>query len=307
MDAQERIERYLSDNMSSTEQKIFEIEIKQNKALAEEVEFQRGLMDFFNDYEPELEGVLEGLGEQHFVAETTSNPPPISNGFSRKLWFIPISLLFLLSIWLLFPTDETAPIVDQNSTETQQIEPPKKEVPIVIPETAPVEQNNNTLPEETEPEPSKKPTESTERDIIIGEDPVDNSEQPIASLNPKDFKSNPTLESILQEQVRDEGFSTKITKPVFEQEFKSGKTITLLLNGTTTAKPPYEFIIYSNRSRDFDNDYKTLSAIVNSSKVGDAYPVKFNANIPLESGLYYWILRQKKSEEVLHISKFLVK
>lgn len=302
MEEQEKIELYLKNALSLDEHNAFERELEDNPALAEKVAFNRGLMGFFDDYEPELENMLASLGAEHFSSNV---PPPDATPPSQKehnrfnlLWLLPIILLIGGGLYWYSINDVTPTTSEETSTITTPTQESASEVV------------QETLPEETAPE--GEPTQNTTnnppavKDIIVDDEPTsDISEQPIARIDPADFEVNPILETLLTEQVRATDYRSSIESPTIGQILQFNKTIPLHIKGQTTAPPPYELLIYSNRNNDFDNDYRTLTAELNSKKAGEQYPIKFNANIPMERGLYYWILRTK-DEDILYVSKFTV-
>lgn len=64
---QEKIDRYLNNNMAISEKKSFEIKIKNDKNLAELIELERDLIDYFGSPKTEFEKQLEQLGKKYFV------------------------------------------------------------------------------------------------------------------------------------------------------------------------------------------------------------------------------------------------
>ena len=92
-----------------------------------------------------------------------------------------------------------------------------------------------------------------------------------------------------------------------QNTFDYQKTINFKLNGTTNAQPAYRLKLYSNKNFEIENDYTILNESIIYTKVEDQFEFQFNANIPLNQGLYYFIIQKEESEEILYISKFTVK
>ena len=206
----------------------------------------------------------------------------------------------IVGIYWYSPPNESNGEMSEQSATTPSQQTKLETIQQTIPEET-VPENDISIPEET------TPNEPTEKDIIVDDDPkIDQQDQPIASIDPADYEVNPILETLLTEQVRATDYRSSIDSPKVGQEFKFEETIALNIKGQTTAPPPYELLVYSNNENDFDNDYRTLTAELDSQKEGENYPIKFNAKIPLERGLYYWIFRTK-DEDILYVSKFTVK
>ncbi len=284
---QENIHRYLNGRMTPEERQLFEQEMAADKKLAEAVDLQRDMAHFFKTHEPELEQQLGDLGDQYF-------------GQHKKVaslkfwgWLIPILLIALLAIkWLCTssePALEETPPPKEIATEPVQLEPADDQGPAVTPDPPPAE-------------PSTPVQEETKNDAPAPEKPVV-QDRPIASIDETAFNVNPVMESLLSERVR-HSTVTRIISPSPDTVFKSQTAIPFLLKGQTSAKPPFELLIYSNRMSDFDNDRPVLKKVLTGAKDNNAHRFQFKANLTLNDGLYYWMLRSENSGELLHVSKF---
>jgi len=73
MNQQERIDKYLNQQMEAAEQAKFEAELATNPDLSESVDLQRDIASFFKEKTPALEAILAEEGNRHFQKETGKN------------------------------------------------------------------------------------------------------------------------------------------------------------------------------------------------------------------------------------------
>ncbi len=66
-DTQEKIERYLNNNMSESEKKSFEKNIENCQSLANLVQLEKNLIDYFRSPNLKLEQELNRLGNKYFL------------------------------------------------------------------------------------------------------------------------------------------------------------------------------------------------------------------------------------------------
>ena len=147
-----------------------------------------------------------------------------------------------------------------------------------------------------EPTPSKEPERT----------PPTNIDQPIASLDPADYTPNTILDDIIKEKFRKDTYVTTILEPTIDSVFKLNETVQFTVKGTTTAPPPYELIIYTNRLFDFDDEHPHLVVPLNERKIKDTYEFSFKAGVAFKKGLYYLIVQQKSDDNPIYMSRFRV-
>lgn len=277
MEVQERIEKYLNNKMTDSERNAFELEVKQDISLSQQLDYNRSLMNYFNDYEPELEKTLSALGDKYFQ--------PQKKPLFKNKWLIIIpALLLLLFVVYRFIPNGTAPTIDK--TNTIITEPDGDNQPTID------KGNDESSDSDDNPVVNPSDNEATKKD---NQPKVD---QPIASLNPDDFKPIADLEDLIKESVRSDE-KTEISEPLNGKVYKYQSLINFKLQGKTNITPPYQLIIYTNKSNDFDNDIRLVNQTINQ--------LKFNAKIPLKRGLYYLVIQKQETEEMIHISSFSVK
>lgn len=289
MKNQEKIDRYLSEQMNQQELEAFEQEIKQDEDLAQSLALQEELVQFFDTREPALEAELSSLGEQYMVVEQKkSGVPPWLLVLVGSMITILIGcyVFFKPSSSLSLQQESQSPTLLDDSLNIETITPPHQEKKL---DTVPVS------PEETKlniPNIKQKKTSS--------EPP------PIASIDPDKFKLNTSLEALVREKYRN-NINFNLSFPKQDTVFRFQKNVPLLIQGTTNVSPPYELLVYTNRPFDFDNDYPVLKQLITGIERDDLYYFDFEANIPFDKGLYYLMIRTQEDSKMLSISTFMVK
>ncbi len=282
---EDNIFRYLDNQMSLEEKANFEQLLQTDKALAKEVEFQRGLLGFLDREQPVLEGKLDKLGDEFILKQ--------NNRLGKKwLWGIGILAVVLISIIAFFMMQndgkiEKLPVNEGTSVEEKSI----------TPEENPVKE---AIQEEENP-----PIEIPQKEEKIKPKPPKN--QPIAALDKTDFEKNTIMERLIADSYRDNAdHITTIIEPRPNTVFKAHPLVNLKVIGQTNNSPDYELIIYSNRSYDIENDYRMVSKNLEGQPKDENFNFRFNGEIPFHKGLYYLVIRQKESRKLLHISRFTV-
>ena len=279
------IDRYLNEDMSIKEQAIFENKIKEDQELSERIELQRDIAAYLQSDKMQLAKELDVLGDKFFIEKKRPNS-------FNKIWlFLPALFLLGGMVWFF-----------QEKGNTSSIIPIKKNIEITSPPIAPTDTSKEIIKNVL---PLVKPDEIKEKKKSIAPVKI-KEEQPIASIDPTNYKPNPLLESLLKETVRAASFVTIIETLPTGKIIKKNNTIPLNISGNTTAKMPYQLIIYSNRGFDFERDYRLFDQALLGTKKGEVYYFDYKANLNLEKGLYYLLLKEQASSEILSLSKFTV-
>ncbi len=288
MNQQERIHKYLSQEMDTDELARFKAEMVTNSDLSEAVDLQRDISTFFKERTPGLASILEEEGAQHFKEQTRKNR------FRQWKWLLPILIVpFGLALWWsqktishLTPKEKSPATLERSTID--------KKAPFLVDtiyNTPPPSKEKFPTPSDKQPNNAPKPS---------------NKKELIASVDPTNFQLNPIIESILSEQVRARGSITELETPVKDTTFSFAPTISFQVSGTAAIAPPYTLSIYSNRVFDFENEYKVLSASLTGTPLGENYSFSFNANVPFPKGLYYLFLQTEEEGGIIHISRFKV-
>lgn len=289
---EQRIEQYLTGKMKGEELITFENEISNNQSLAEKIALKQDLIDFFDKRNPELDKKLKELGAEYFGEAALKNKAP------NKSSFLIITIILLLLAAFLF--------YYFNKNEGQSIEVNQVEEPIIINEDLDNSKiiENPIEEEKTEEQPIDLPTFNPQQKI---EQPSNTEKKPIASL--ENYKTNQVLEDLIRENIRSNEIVFE-AKKIFNEKLskqKNGK-VNMSLSGTINVDETVEIVIYDNKSSSFNQDIKTLSEEIKVVKTKEnLYKISFNANMSLENGLYYYILKIKSTQEILLISKFEVR
>lgn len=288
-DQLDNIIKYLDNEMSKNERIDFENRIRKDKALAQEVEFQKGLYEFLKREQPELEQKLSDLGDE-FIIEKQKKKRVI------PFWII-VSILFLalltIGYFAFFKQEKPIhplppPPEIEEVIPNDEIEELREDTQDVIEPKNKIEKPNPTLP-------------STPEESIP-------EEQPIAFLDEKAYERNPMMEEIISANYRtdEQGDTITIVAPKADAVIAYSELISFTVKGSSSTHNKCQIIIYSNRDFDIENDYKTLDASVDGQLIDDLYQFDFNSNLALEKGLYYLVIRKGGSRDVLHISRFTV-
>ena len=290
MNQEERIDKYLNQQMDEAERARFEVEITTNSELSEAVDLQREIASFFKERAPDLEAILTEEGTQHFREAADKN------GVGYWKWLLPLLIIpFGFAIWWQQQPSPTSAVISKKIPAGKEADSPffadtfSNPPPPVLEEEIP-----KSSPEQPQENQGKETTKSTKKKELI------------ASANPLDFKPNPVIESIMAEQVRAAGSITELEIPAKDATFPFTQNIPFKVLGTTNIAPPYTLSIYSNRVSDFENDYKVLFISLSGTQQNENYNFSFNAKIPFSKGLYYLLLQSEQEGEILYISRFKV-
>lgn len=287
---QEKIDRYLRNEMAANEKAAFEKEVAQNAEWKAQLALSKDLSQFFAKRNPALEQELTHLDDIYFANDKSQS--------HWKKWLLGIVGIFLIGIvgWLMSdflnnPVENASPKVIEEKVPNSEEVILEKEVKEVQPELEQVEEEIKVEKKEAVPPKKEQPKKT----------------QPIAALNPEDFKVNPVLEGLIAERVRDESVKTEIETPNVDAILKYARKTQLIVKGTTNAAPPYQLTIFSNKPTDFDNDRKYLRTELSYTENDDDYVFMFNANIDFKKGLYYFLIESVETDDLLVVSKFQVK
>lgn len=288
----ERIEKYLNGEMEAAEKTIFEKEILVDKGLKEQIELKKDLIAFFKSRNPELDKKLNELGKEFFAEETLPKKILTPN----YILLLGVVLLLLSGLYYYYFIYDDS--VENTSIELKEIG--KESINPSIIKGSEFTEESITNSDSAKSEESILPTIdfSDELPIVI--------DRPVAQY--ENYTENPNFEALIKESIRsNDGVEFKLlTAPEFLY-LVDGK-VNLKVKGETNKTAEIELVIYNNNPDNFDKDIRVLSNLIKSSFIAKGkYEIKFNANIPFEKGLYYYFLQNKKSKELLSISKFYVK
>ncbi|MFK7947200.1 MAG: hypothetical protein AB8G11_06415 [Saprospiraceae bacterium] len=304
-----KIEEYLNGEMSNDERQAFEAAIKNDAELAKEVTFQKDLMQFFEERNPDLERKLSELGDEFFEddADISSNKKKYFNWL-----FLVVGLVLLSALGgYIYINNLNARQFDASSdlyidaekaiNEGMEHDNGNEDAPDTMFEEE-EEEKQQTQQQETEQEIEQETTEENTK--MDSGDITEKSPPPMAEIDIENYKVNPMLEGIIRENVRSDGNNFKITFPRKEQTFYSkNDIINFRLEGNSSIERNVQVVLYDNKESSFSNDQYVLST-TKDLKNGD---FSFSINIELKNGLYYYVMQEKETGKILHVSKFDIK
>lgn len=290
MENQINIEKYLNDQMSKEERRAFEQQLKEDFELRKAVDFQKRLKSFMVIREPKLEQQLEQLGNQYFDKKGKRTV--------KYLWVGVVGLTITVAT-ILFLTKE------ENTVSNQKVETIDTVKTTKAPLIEPVLETDSIKP--IKPEPPKKEIAPSPAAPNENKPTPKKENRPIAQLNPKDFEPNPFLEDLMQSNLRNDDAETTVWRPKKDVPLPYEEKIVFQVSGTTYATPPYRILLYTNKISDFEEDIQLLNAEFEGTPNETVFNFNLEKEIILQRGLYYFLIEQIESEELLLISKFEVR
>lgn len=304
---EQQIERYLNGEMSEKERQTFEAAVKNDTELMKKVAFQKDLMQFFEERNPALENTLSELGNEFFVEDT--NPPTSGKKSSNNKFWMFLSLVFVLVIAFggFFYFNDNGEQQQHDEIYNNPIDAEKAINQGMLEDGG---SEGKTL--DTSIEEAQETDEETSSDDEIDENIIDDKSEeetkkispPMASVDTESYQTNPVLESLIRENIRSNESKFEITSPSIGQSIYSKNSIVnLRFEGNSSTATSIQIILYDNKKSSFSNNQYIIST--SKDLTNDDFSVALN--IELENGLYYYIVQEKNTREVLHISKFNVK
>lgn len=324
IEQQDEIKKYLTNKMDETERESFKNKLANNSELKKEVDFNKDLMLFLEDDNPELEAMLTNFGNE-FSSKSTISTPVISNIEKPKtttpnkkwlFWIIGI-LGILIAVWLISQAvfrEKTSSTIPTESNSVLESAVPTEDV--IIPNDTEKESNisDTEVIEEKEkpkeedkitPNIPKTPDFTPKRNIPTRS--LGNPE-PMASLDEANYTPNRDLEILVIDGIRSNELVFELNEPkVFRTFYKKNKETKIVLDGTMNKDVLLKLVVFDNSNENFMNNRSVLKADFQVKPDGDDFQFSFIANTTIPKGLYYFFVYNKQTEEMLAISKFSVK
>ena len=288
MELENSIKQYLENKMPEGERLAFEQKMAMDEQLKEEVAFQKEMYSFFDQRE-EVNALKKVLQESENDFFNEDIPKTKKNKTNRLIWIFPIGIL-LLAMYYFISTNNHQRLDNEETSSEEYLETKDNE--------------EDSL--DTKIELPNDGTEEVDIEEEKEELPPDLQNQPIADAG--SYNPNPALEALLTTSFRADQV-VEISSPGKGQTFKlKRRKILFSLNGTTNKENKLQLVMYDNNPRSFDEDYKALALVLSPSKVSDEeYSFSTKANIPLKKGLYYFVITNPETDDLLYVSKFEVK
>ncbi len=289
---EKNINRYLNNEMPESERIAFEAQMRQDKALADEVEFQRGFVGFLGRHKPELEAKLDALGDTYILESAKKK---------SYNWWILLGLLLVVAIISYFILSSRNSNQNTNNTSKPTIETPEE----IAPESTSIEEDTTKNIEADKPiiiPPTIEETQPVEDNPPI-------EDQPIASIDESLYERNPNMELVIQTNVRATAQNQLVTIeiPIDNATLNTENQPLFSIKGTATTPLNYKIIIYNNQDFAINNNLPVFETTAQTIEKNGKNLIQFNANIPFDKGLHYLIIQKEGARDILHISRFEVR
>lgn len=338
----DQIQRYLDKDLNADELRAFEAELQSNPALSAELALHREMEVFLSDSdENALRKNLEILGEKSGQKEGSGG-----SWWKYGLLLIPILLVGIWWITeskesqavVKVAVEENMDSNISNTAATVQKDSIKQTVLIekdsLIEE---VEKTEEILPKKGKSKtvpPIKKttpPQQNKQKDTLIYAnddsksvpyletpefipprmaDNVENSPQPpVLAAN---FEPNPAIDLLIENNTRSDDFV--LTANVFTAQFDlkpADEPIKFRLRGTVKSddnllEKAYQLHLFSNEKTAFQNFMPLQTNEFTLTKSGEEYAFDFQKEYSLEAGLYYVIVEEVATEQMVFVEKLVI-
>lgn len=267
----EQIERYVAGTMDTQERAEFELLLRNDGALATEVNLHRSLQKALGDPDRRrLLDIFQDLPDVSDLPQTTT----AKISFSR-IWPAAAAIFILaLSIWWWWPGKST------------QISEPPTVAKVTTPPDVDSGVSNLPLPGDT-PLPSVAPP----------------AKKQLAMRNTADFSPNPALDPLIGTQIRSAAASVSMWTPAQDTRYtpKNGR-IVLDIRGGAKGTGPFSARIFDNKSSDFSE--KSALQSFELPVYRDSFVCQ--KTLAIKPGRYYLLLYREGSDEPEHVSRFFV-
>lgn len=286
----ETIEQFLRGKLKGAELKSFQEKLESDQSFANEVNIHRSLENALkHSPEDDLRANLDKLSREY-------KP--------KKKWNRLISLLalaFLLGLggwWFLKDTNTIAEGPSPIDTHQESTTSPEQEA---------------THEEKIEPNPEVQPLESPaiqeEKTTIDTEKTKAPSSLPIAA----NFEVNPLLEPHIDNFIRGGDYEFEIIEPTRETQIKIEKSEAtfhfsgLLKTEKTTLNDDFQIHLFSNKTEDYENFRPIFTLPLNFDQQEDGFKFDVIHHQTLAPGLYYYLLEDANSGEMIRVGKLEIR
>lgn len=288
----ENIDRYLADEMTSSERSAFESEIRSNQKLQNTVNLRKEMGAFFSKGGDDLLEKLKAAGEQQFAPSHTAST-------SMWKWLLAILAVVLAAMAAYWFSKS-----DQNNiAPVQKDDAVIKPMPIAT-DTQVVGHDTVLLsPDKPSEKKASQPEQKPARKPAKQQSPV---AVPIAQANPADFSPNPYLEEIIGDQLRSV-IELSVDSP------QPGDTMSIAIKenglplaGTLNQEMKLTYALYDNKEESFFNEKPLASGELATSLKAEKYTFSRRIKAAFKPGRYYLLLFNSADEEMLDARTFIV-
>lgn len=295
-----KIEDYLGNRLKGESRKKFEQEMQADDQLSKEVELHKDMEELLSDSpENALRKNLKQLAEE---------AAPVSKKVPSK-WALALLVPVLVALtWWFFSGNNT-------SHETA----PTPESEEIIPATQDEGSDRDVLnkerldPIESEPEET---TEPADKPTTPPPNPgrKRGQREPAPRAIAANFVPNPSLEFLIENNLRDTELSVKLTKKQTDVQLGAADAPTpfriklQLQSREDVSQQDFKLHLFSNDRQAFD-DFSPIASddLTIVPLEADRYEIDFTKSYSLQPGLYYYLIEDFSEEKIHLVEKFEVK
>lgn len=295
-----KIEDYLHHTLRGESRKKFEQDMQADDQLRKEVELHRDMEEFLSDSpENALRKNLRLLGK-----EASSSSTPKSNWWAITV-LIPILLVLVWWSWS-GRNDKQSPDTGATPIEEKIIPTsPNEGVSPAPVQKPPVDQPER---EEAEPQPSTPPSPPPSPGRKRGQ------REPAPRAIAANFVPNPSLEFLIENNLRDAALGVKFTKKQKDIQLTATDNLSpfqvkvQLRSSADISQQDFKLHLFSNDRQAFDDFTPINTSDLTITPIEeDIYEIDFTKSYSLKPGLYYYVIEDFSQEKIHLVEKFEVK
>jgi hypothetical protein len=288
-DLYEKIEQYLTDELSAEERTSFEQAMTEDRDLAAEVRLHQKMATVFEDPQVfQLRKELQQAGDSFQWPEEKKTS--IKSNNIRYLYWVSAAAAILAGIIFLFlmPTEDTTDPL------TNQVPPPSSDTVLKSPK------NTEELAQETVIEQNQDITEIPDQ-YPIPETPISPDDRPIIDTPIDLLAANPAIEELITNFVPSKEYDFELEVQVTQTDAQSQF---FLLGEVYTAALPsdglFHLTVYDNQAKNYP-DTPLIRTILPPTKAEEEEPMAFAAkeaygllfleDLPAFPARYYYLIR----------------
>lgn len=283
----EKIGKFLSRKLKGEELAAFQRKLENDADFADEVDLHRQMGKALkNSPEDDFRANLSVIGKRQSMAKR------------RIIGFWAIVFLLIGVGWWMISSDSE---IDYMSDDYQESPLPKiesKDNSVIETKSTKVDVlENETIPEKT-----------NKIDQVKEESPTPPTSRPIAA----NFETNSLLESHIGNAIRGGHYSFEINQPAVDERLVINKNESVfrfsgvLQTNKQTLNDDFQVHLFTNKKEDYENFRPVFTLPLSFEKINDAFAFDVVQKQKLPNGLYYYLLEDANSGEMIRVGKVLV-
>lgn len=305
----DEIDRYLNNEMSEEEAKQFEVRKNNDEKLQAETDMNAQMRAFLKDTpENQLRANLQKLSDE-FVEEKEKEPINIHRNTTNYglIFKVAAGIIIAGMLWWLYTnssnsTPNKTPEIVKTPEINKSDENPQEDRLDLIDDSKNEDIANEEVP--TNNEEIKTPQETPDKKL-----PLKNKKKTPPKYVAADFKVNPSLEFLIDNNLRSNDLKIELTRKIGNVSLSSPEDIiTFKLMGSIItqddiSKKKLKVHLFSNKKSDYE-DFLSINSsplVVKQNLTFD-----FQNSINLKPGLYYYVI-EDEVEKIHLVGKFEVR